>query len=72
MKFLKIAFFEVQEWEQPFLEKELANHEIRLFNEALDDTSVDQSIENIAYYFHKIPSEVLINFFYISQKKKDF
>ena len=39
---MKIAFFEVQEWEHPFLKKELANHEIRLFNEALDTTSVDQ------------------------------
>jgi transposase len=37
VSFLKIAFFEVQDWEQPFLEKGLANYEIRLFKEELNE-----------------------------------
>jgi len=39
---LKIAFFEVQEWERPFLEKGLADYDVQLFNETLNETSVDQ------------------------------
>jgi hypothetical protein len=43
VSFLKIAFFEVQDWEQPFLEKGLANYEIRLFKEELNETNIDQA-----------------------------
>lgn len=43
--FLKIAFFEVQDWEQPFLEKGLADNEIRLFKEELSEANVDQVVD---------------------------
>jgi D-lactate dehydrogenase len=41
--FLKIAFFEVQNWERPFLEKGLANFDVRMVKEALDEANVDQA-----------------------------
>ena len=40
---MRIAFFEVQDWERPFLEKGLADCDIRLFKEALDGANVDQA-----------------------------
>ena len=43
--FLKIAFFEVQDWEQPLLEKGLADYEIRLFKEKLSEANVDQVVD---------------------------
>jgi D-lactate dehydrogenase len=35
--FLRIAFFEVQEWERPFLQQGLNGNEIRMFKESLDE-----------------------------------
>ena len=40
--FLKIAFFEVQDWERPFLEKGLANNPVSLFRETLNEANVEQ------------------------------
>lgn len=40
--FLKIAFFEVQDWEHPFLQKGLDGHQVCLFNKVLDEKNVDQ------------------------------
>ena len=42
---MKIAFFEVQDWEQPLLEKGLADYEIRLFKEELTEANVDQVVD---------------------------
>ncbi len=42
---MKIAFFEVQDWEQPFLKKGLREHEIILFKNPLDENNVHQ-VEN--------------------------
>jgi D-lactate dehydrogenase len=42
---VKIAFFEVQDWEQPFLKKGLREHEIILFKSPLDENNVNQ-VEN--------------------------
>ena len=42
---MKIAFFEVQDWEQPLLEKGLADYEIRLFKEELSEANVDQVVD---------------------------
>jgi D-lactate dehydrogenase len=42
---VKIAFFEVQDWEQPFLKKGLREHEIILFKNPLDENNVNQ-VEN--------------------------
>lgn len=42
---MKIAFFEVQDWEQPFLKKGLREHEIILFKNPLDENNVNQ-VEN--------------------------
>ena len=39
---LRCAFFEVQNWERPFLEEGLADCDIRLFKEALNGANVDQ------------------------------
>jgi D-lactate dehydrogenase len=40
--FLRIAFFEVQDWERPFLEKGLADFDVRQFKETLNERNVDQ------------------------------
>ena len=37
---MKIAFFEVQDWEKPFLEEGFANQEIDFFKEILDENNV--------------------------------
>jgi len=42
---LKIAFFEVQDWEQPLLEKGLAEYEVCLFKEKLSEANVDQAAD---------------------------
>ncbi len=42
---MKIALFEVQDWEQPLLEKGLADYEIRLFKEKLSEANVDQVVD---------------------------
>lgn len=39
---MNIAFFEVQDWEQPFLKTGFAGHQILFFKEALDESNVDQ------------------------------
>ncbi len=43
--FLRIAFFEVQDWEKPFLCKGLADNEIRLFKDQLSEANVDQIVD---------------------------
>ncbi len=40
---MRIAFFEVQDWEQPFLEEGLKGHEVNLFNGVLDGESVNKA-----------------------------
>ncbi len=40
--FLRIAFFEAQDWERPYLENRIADCDIRLFKETLNETNVDQ------------------------------
>ena len=40
MRALKIAFFEVQDWEEPFLKEGLKGFEVRLFKETLDEKNV--------------------------------
>ena len=40
---MRIAFFEVQDWERPFLEKGLANNTVSLFRETLNEANVDQA-----------------------------
>jgi D-lactate dehydrogenase len=40
VKFLKVAFFEVQDWEAPFLREGLKDYDVRLFKETLDEKNV--------------------------------
>ncbi len=42
---MKIAFFEVQEWEEPFLKEGLKEHEVRLFKHALDEKTVNTAVD---------------------------
>ncbi len=39
---MNVAFFEVQDWEQPFLKTGFEGHQIIFFKEALDEANVDQ------------------------------
>jgi D-lactate dehydrogenase len=43
--FLKAAFFEVQDWEKPYLSEGLGNLEIATFTEPLDEKNVDQAAD---------------------------
>ena len=45
MSSLKIAFFEVQDWEEPLLYKGLADYDIRVFKEPLSEANVDQIVD---------------------------
>jgi D-lactate dehydrogenase len=38
---LKIAFFEVQDWEKPLLSQSFPNHQVKLLDEALDEHSAE-------------------------------
>ena len=40
---MRIAFFEVQDWERPFLEKGLTNNQVSLFKETLNEANVNQA-----------------------------
>ena len=40
---MRIAFFEVQDWERPFLEKGLANNQVSLFKDTLNEANVNQA-----------------------------
>ncbi len=40
--FVNIAFFEVQDWEEPFLKSAFEGHQVRLFTESLNEANVDQ------------------------------
>jgi D-lactate dehydrogenase len=39
---MKIAFFEVQNWERSHLQNAFANHEVKLFDEELDEDNLNQ------------------------------
>jgi len=43
--FLRIAFFEVQDWEEPIIRKGLADFDIRVFKEQLSEANVDQIVD---------------------------
>jgi D-lactate dehydrogenase len=39
---MKIAFFEVQDWEEPFLKESFKDHEVKLFKDVLDEKNVNE------------------------------
>jgi len=43
--FLRIAFFEVQDWERPFLQEVLEGHQVCLFKEVLDGENVGEVVD---------------------------
>lgn len=43
--FLRIAFFEVQDWERPFLQEISKAHQVRLFKEVLDDKKISETVD---------------------------
>ena len=45
MRFLRIAFFEVQDWEAPLLHKGLADYDVRMFKEPLSEANVEQIVD---------------------------
>ena len=42
---LKAAFFEVQDWEQPYLLGDLEGFEVQLFTEPLDERNIKQAAD---------------------------
>jgi D-lactate dehydrogenase len=38
---MKIAFFEVQDWEEPFLRESFKDHEVKMFKDVLDEKNVN-------------------------------
>jgi D-lactate dehydrogenase len=38
----KIAFFEIEEWEKPYLKKELKNHKLYFFSDAINESNVNK------------------------------
>ncbi len=42
---MKVAFFEVQDFEEPILKQDLPGFEVRLFKEALDEKTIDQAAD---------------------------
>ncbi|MBP9758482.1 hydroxyacid dehydrogenase [Candidatus Dojkabacteria bacterium] len=39
---MKIAFFEIQGWEEKFINEKLGDHQIRFFNETLSEKNIDE------------------------------
>lgn len=59
---MKIAFFEIEEWEIPFLEKELSGHELTFSQNHLDETAVNKlaEIEAVSVFIYSTLSTDLL------------
>jgi D-lactate dehydrogenase len=59
---LKIAFFEVQNWEEPYLSTAFKSHELRFFKDVLTDENVtevkDYEIISI-FIYSRLTAEIL-------------
>jgi len=60
---LKIAFFEVQDWEEPFLKEGFGSHEVKLFKETVDEKKVDEvkDFDVISVFIYSELSEELLS-----------
>ncbi len=59
---MKIAFFEINSWEEEYLREKLRKHELRFFKEPLDDKNIEKikDCEAISVFIYsRINSEVL-------------
>ena len=61
--FLKAAFFEVQDWEEPFLREGLKGFDLRLFKEVLDEKTVGEAAdaEVVSIFIYSKLDRELIN-----------
>ena len=60
---MKIAFFEVQDWERPFLQSKLADHKLHLFKDQLSNSNVEQAInyDVISVFIYSDLNKSIIN-----------
>lgn len=59
---MKIAFFEVQNWEEPYLNKAFKDHELKLFKDVLADERIDEAkdYEIISIFIYsRLTAEIL-------------
>jgi D-lactate dehydrogenase len=62
---LKIAFFETEEWEKPYLKKELKNHKLYFFNDAVNESNVNKikDVDIISIFIYsKLDKSILSKF----------
>jgi D-lactate dehydrogenase len=60
---MKIAFFEVQDWEEPFLKESFKDHEVKMFKDVLDEKNVNvvKDFDVISVFIYsKLDRELLL------------
>jgi D-lactate dehydrogenase len=60
---LKVAFFEVQDWEEPIIETGLQGHEVKLFDKVLDEKNIEEASDAdvISIFIYSNIGKELIN-----------
>ncbi len=60
---MKIAVFEIEDWEKPYLQEKLQGHELTFFSSPLDLANVAQihNVEAIAVFIYSVITEEVLN-----------
>ena len=59
----KIAFFEMEEWEKPYLKKEFKNHKLYFFDDELNEKNANKDFDIISVFIYsKVDKKILDKF----------